>query len=141
MGDQLRAWRSVAGVIGVVIALLLAAGCGGGSEDDALVGMYQSTSDPEDRIELLRGGKARVVAIVGQGIDVWEHGTARTGIGRELQEARRANRTVETVDATYKVLSPGTLQIQAPNRGSRILQFNAEAGTLRSTGRNYLSRS
>ena len=127
-------------VVGVVMMLILSAGCGS-SEEDQLSGTYQSTSDPSDRIELLGGGKARVVAIVGQGIDVWEFGGASTGMGRELQAARRAARTLETVDATYKVLSPGTLQIEASGRGSRILTYNAEAGILQSPGRNYLSRN
>lgn len=140
MGHHLfMSWCAVGAMVSM---LILSGGCGGDDSPEAqLAGTYQSTSDKEDRIELLKGGKARVVAYAGQGIDVWELGRAGSGMAGELQAARQANRTLETVEGRYKIISPGKLQIEVPGRGSRILTYNAEAGTLQSPGRNYLSRN
>lgn len=132
------AWRAV--LVVMAAAVLVSGGCGGGSEEDKLAGTYVSMAHPKDSIELLPGGKARVVAIEGRSIDVWETPGTATGIARQMQVARQATTNLETVEGTYKVISPSVLKIDVPGRGSRTLQFNAEAGTLQSPGRNYLSR-
>lgn len=134
-----RSWSSLLLLVTLAVAVVSFSGCSK-SEQDKLVGTYQSTSDAKDRIELQSGGKARVAALVGRPIDVWESGTAAPGVAGELQAARRATASVEAVDATYEVISPGTIKIEAAGRGTRILTIDVEAGILRSPGRTYLSR-
>ena len=130
--------RAVAlGLLGSALAL---GGCGDDRED-AVAGYYVNTADAKDIIEIMTGGKAKVTALMGQRIDVWDYGgRARTGVGRAMQDARASVARYETVEVTYELPEEGdALMFKADGRGQRQVRYNAEAGILKDAGgRQYL---
>ncbi|HEX7006031.1 MAG TPA: hypothetical protein VF274_02760 [Alphaproteobacteria bacterium] len=125
------------GLLGIALAL---GGCGDDREE-ALAGYYVNTADAKDVIEIMTGGEARVTALMGQRIDVWDYGgRARTQLGRAMQDARAAVARYETVEVTYELPEKGdALVFKAEGRGQRMVRFNAETGILKDAGgRQYL---
>ena len=111
----------------LILAGLLAlplAGCGDDLPKGSWVGIY----DPEDRIEILGGGKARITKLRGEGIEVWYPlAPAQTDLGRQFDEARRALAQYDRIEVTYAVdRSAGTVTFTSDTFGSRTLRLEGD---------------
>ena len=107
-------------VLLLIISLLT--GCG-----DGLSGTYINLSDPQDRIEFTSGSTAKITAIQGQSLEVWEYGgSALTPLGKQFQDARRAMTNFETVEVEYEWDDKGTIRFKAPGRGSRTVKVDKD---------------
>lgn len=119
----------------LIIGLL--SGCG-----DGMSGTYINQSDPQDRIEFVSGSTAKITAIKGQNLDVWDYGgRAMTPTGKQFQDARRAMTNFETVEVEYETDDDGTIHFTAPGRGSRTVKVENDGMQLTSFGnRRYLKK-
>ena len=123
-----------------ILAVALALGGCGDERESAVAGYYVNTRDSKDVIEIMSGGEAKMTALAGKHLTVWNYrGPARSGLGRSLQGANAALARYETVEVTYEFMEVGNMIVfKAPGRGQRLMKYNAEAGVIDDSGRQYL---
>ena len=90
------------------------------------MGVWQGIYDPNDRIEILSGSKARVTALLGQPIEAWYRiAPAMTEMGQVMADAERALARFEMVDVEYtRDKKAGTLTFVSQTRGRRVLEWD-----------------
>lgn len=117
------------------VVLTLLGGCGNSAPQ---TGVWLGIYDKNDRIEILSGNEARVMALFGKPIDVWVNkNKAASEFGQLIRDAENALATYEMVDVTYKYDKKNeTLIFKSENRGSRTLWYIGgdmmdEKGTMR----------
>ena len=118
----------------VVLAFL--GGCG---KSTPQTGVWLGIYDKNDRIEILSGDEAKVMALFGKPIDVWVNNNKATSeFWQQMQDAENALATYEMVDVTYKYDKKNeALIFKSETRGSRTLWYIGgdmmdEKGTMRS---------
>lgn len=121
------------------ICCFFAVGCDG--RDSRLAETYTGLANPKDKIVFTSGSEAEVTAIAGQPINVWNFGgRGGSALGRELQAAREANTSLESVEVAYNIKGD-MIVFTTPNRGSRTLRIEQEGIILSdSAGRKYASK-
>lgn len=119
-----------------LVVLTLIGGCG---KSTPQTGVWLGIYDKNDRIEILSGDEARVMALFGKPIDVWVNKNKATSeFWQQMQDAENALATYEMIDVTYKYDKKNeTLIFKSETRGSRTLWYIGgdmmdEKGTMRS---------
>ncbi len=89
-------------------------------------GVWLNIYDKNDRIEILSPSRAKVTALLGQGIDAWTKTTpAQSDFGQQIQDAEKALARYEQIEVSYVVDAKNDLvTFTSDVRGSRTLGWN-----------------